>query len=187
MVHLNPGGTGARIEIQFCSPATPPPEASSLPAAAEEAAAAVKDEEHDSATRAGTSSLAEGAGDVNSAEKKPKEDAAGGANTEHNGRGDVDGGAGNDASGGGPVVPLYAGVVEEAGGEDGDLGVAAEDWEGQDGACGRVETKTWSRHGRWRVPCFLKPTGGGTANGARGGHNNELPPLALEVREIRTR
>lgn len=79
-----------------------------------------------------------------------------------------------------PLVPVYAGDLDE-GGEHGD-----ED-ENEDG-----ETQEpWSRHGRWRLPCFLKSAGvdsvGG--NGAQGsggergrGHEALLPPLALEVR-----
>lgn len=50
----------------------------------------------------------------------------------------------------------------------------------EDEICVNTEKEEpWSRHGRWRIPCFLK---GGQSNGALMGGGEVLPPLALEVR-----
>lgn len=75
-----------------------------------------------------------------------------------------------------PLVPLYAGALDEGGLMDSEEGEAQE---------------PLSRHGRWRVPCFLKCAGahvfgGNSAQRPRGqgarGREVVLPPLALEVR-----
>lgn len=69
-------------------------------------------------------------------------------------------------------VPLYAGAVDE-GGNTNDEG----------GHEGGEEEEPWSRHGRWRVPCFLKRTRDHSAGGATGDTGEAcLPPLALEVK-----
>lgn len=186
MIHLYPGGTGARVEIQFCPPPTLSPEASLPPAAV--SAATVTDGERDPATRLGTPSLAIDTGNGKSAESSPREETAEGANTAtRNGRGGVEGGGvGGGASDGYPAVALYAGLVEEVGPEDDGLGLTAEGLEGQHGAWAGVRMEPWSRHGRWRVPCFFKQAGVATASDGHGENINELPPLALEVRENRT-
>lgn len=70
-------------------------------------------------------------------------------------------------------APLYAGAVDEGGNTNDDEGHEEEDEE------------PWSRHGRWRVPCFLKGTRAHSAGGATGETGEAcLPPLALEVRDI---
>ncbi|CAB1100550.1 unnamed protein product [Ectocarpus sp. CCAP 1310/34] len=70
-------------------------------------------------------------------------------------------------------VPPYAGAVDE-GGSRNDEG----------GHEGGQEEEPWSRHGRWRVPCFLKRTRGHSAGGATGDTGKAyLPPLALEVKD----
>ncbi|CAN0209764.1 unnamed protein product, partial [Ectocarpus sp. 8 AP-2014] len=71
-------------------------------------------------------------------------------------------------------VPLYAGAVDE-GGSTNDEG----------GHEGGEQEEPWSRHGRWRVPCFLKRTRGHSAGGATGDIGEaRLPPLALEVTTV---
>ncbi|CBJ27963.1 conserved unknown protein [Ectocarpus siliculosus] len=71
-------------------------------------------------------------------------------------------------------VPLYAGAVDEGGSTNDDGG-----HEGGD------EEEPWSRHGRWRVPCFLKTTRGHSAGGSTGDTAEAcLPPLALEVTTV---
>lgn len=82
-----------------------------------------------------------------------------------------------------PLVPLYAGAMDEGG-----LMNSREE-EGENEA--REAQEAWSRHGRWRVPCFIKGAGGHRVGGngpqgegREGGRGREalLPPLALEVR-----
>ncbi|CAM9999546.1 unnamed protein product, partial [Ectocarpus sp. 8 AP-2014] len=71
-------------------------------------------------------------------------------------------------------VPLYAGAVDEGG--------STNDGGGHEGG---EEEEPWSRHGRWRVPCFLKRTRGHSAGGATGDTGDAcLPPLALEVTTV---
>lgn len=81
-----------------------------------------------------------------------------------------------------PLVPLYAGGLDEGGlmnCEEGDGGENEEGW----------AQEPWSRHGRWRVPCFLESAGAHSVDGAhvaggegKRGRDALLPPLALEVR-----
>ena len=98
-----------------------------------------------------------------------------------------DGGAqreGQEDQNGLPVVPLYAGALDEGG-----LGDCEEGGDAENEAAEAQEP--WSRHGRWRVPCFLKSAGahrvggdGTQTEGREGGQGRQalLPPLALEVR-----
>ncbi|CAM9380764.1 unnamed protein product, partial [Hapterophycus canaliculatus] len=74
-------------------------------------------------------------------------------------------------------VPIYAGDVDESGGVGGEEHGAEEEKEG--------EREPWSRHGRWRVPCFLKEPGmQSTLGRGKGGQGRPLPPLALEVNTV---
>lgn len=88
------------------------------------------------------------------------------------------------------VVPIYAGALEEGGGRvpggarfrpPSTTYLDGTEWErGDVGDIGENEgDETWSRHGRWRVPCFLK------SEGHKG--SEALPPLALEVRRVSSR
>lgn len=94
-------------------------------------------------------------------------------------------------------VPMHMGVLEDACAEGRDAGPTDEGFQASGTAerprgmgareCGRAEEgenradQPWSRHGRWRVPCFLRPRRGEGAGG-RGEEGGELPPIALEVR-----
>lgn len=86
-----------------------------------------------------------------------------------------------------PLVPLYAGVVDEGGVTKSEDWVEAEAEGAEEAEEHGEEEEPWSRHGRWRVPCFLKGATGVAVNssgdgiGGRGGGNMLLPPLALEV------
>ncbi|CAM9463399.1 unnamed protein product, partial [Ectocarpus fasciculatus] len=72
------------------------------------------------------------------------------------------------------VVPLYAGAVDEGGNTNDEAGNE-----------GGEEEEPWSRHGCWRVPCFLKGTRAHSAGGATGDTGEAcLPPLALEVTTV---
>ncbi|CAM9752752.1 unnamed protein product [Sphacelaria rigidula] len=79
-------------------------------------------------------------------------------------------------------VPLFVGEVQESRAQDSNLGASAAGVAGVDtdmlgsrsGTCGGSDVEPWSRHGKWKVPCFVKPVEG----------RNQLPPLALEVTTV---
>ena len=82
------------------------------------------------------------------------------------------------------IVSRHAGTLEESG--DGDSAARRHEVEHLEKVDDREkiekveeeERETWSRHGRWRVPVFLKR--GGVGGGDK---VDSLPPLALEVYE----
>eukprot|EP00903_Cladosiphon_okamuranus_P020361 g18681.t1 len=119
------------------------------------------------------------------AQRQPSEDKGEGiaaAEAEGGSRGE-----GQQSEDGLPLIPLYAGALDEGGLVD-----CEKAGSGGDNEVGEAE-EPWSRHGRWRVPCFLKSAaahvlGGNIARepGGEGARGREavLPPLALEVTTV---
>lgn len=185
VVCLGPG-RGARIEIQFCPPPVSPSSDVQLLLQADRNLPEESDDAHGFTHRTAT------APDSNADCANPDEYAVSKAVEsesqvrEHNEVRGPDARAFSD-------VPLHAGLVEEAGlvhasqalvthgasvtaDPGANLGV-------DDGEWGRLEAEPWSRHGRWRVPCFLKHTKD-TEAVFGGGEDSELPPLALAVSKL---
>lgn len=209
-----PPRQGARIEVSFCPPKALPERGGPSRDALQDANDDNNQEKQDGdAYEAGAGAAAAaapsggpvGKGPSKKGEDKTKAGAAAAASNNKNAivptpsegeaAQDKEGGTAEAAADGGtqgegqdenglPVVPLYAGALDEGGLMDCE--------EGNDGEQEEEETQEpWSRHGRWRVPCFLKSAGahgvGGNGTqeaGREGGQGREalLPPLALEVR-----
>lgn len=84
------------------------------------------------------------------------------------------------------LVPAYAGRLEEGGGDidvhetarpaRASKRVGRETYETNES-----DNEPWSRHGRWRLPCFFKEVASMTTADAGGEGHEGLPPLALEV------
>lgn len=170
VIHLSPAA-GARIEIQFSPPVSSSPETSS--ATGDLTAAATVNHDPDTAGGLGAPTSSDGAvvGNTNSTKNVQEDVAAAGERC-----------IAKAAPGSGTTldVPLFVGEVQESRAQDSNVGgtamvAAAVDADrpgGRSGMCEGGEVEPWGRHGRWRVPCFVKPVEG----------RDQLPPLALEVK-----
>lgn len=108
------------------------------------------------------------------------------------GAADNDHKSGNDGCEPARDIPFHVGMIEEGGADN--LGAETAkadpekrmDDEGADSTGKRsleherlklCQGEPWSRHGRWKIPCFLKPMHASEEMTGR----EELPPIALEV------
>lgn len=178
VVHLSPAA-GARIEVQFCPPGTRSPETSAV--TGDLTAAATVNHDPDTAGGLGAPTSSDGAVVGNAKSTKSIQEDVVAAGERCIAKAAPDSGLMLDGDEGSIVdVPLFVGEVQESRAQGSNLGASAAGVAGVDtdmpgsrsGMCGGSDVEPWSRHGKWKVPCFVKPVEG----------RNQLPPLALEVR-----
>lgn len=179
---------GVRIEISFCPPVfaeqrkqTAPLLASEEPPSEEspEENETEKKEKKKSPSGPGQKAGHTTAGSTSEPQKHDGQLAAE-VNDQNTERGAEEGGTEGGDSEKYPLVPLFAGTIEESdnnnvigGGAMGGGHLRGEDRmrRGESGEQRQEnEEEEWSRHGRWMLPCFLK------------GEERDLPPLALQER-----